>query len=1027
MTKFSVIGSCISRDLFPMEDPEYTFHTDIRYTSPYTLVSAPVPAERRISAEDLKNDVPEFSTNWYRKNLVNDVNKAVFDALAERHGDYLIVDLADVRIPINEVTFPGDEGKYYISDSLPFKAHYKGNLAEGKFEGAELRQLNPREIPLSEWEAALERYAKRIAEVFDYSKVILIKNVCVSEYLDKSGALAKFTDGLFLDMIYTSNQLLPSLYEKFERLMPGCAVIDIPLCAVADDRNKWGKHPLHMTGEYYRYLLECINAITAGRRERLPEIYERYSVLFRSVKELAEIKTARRVAGEWDLSTSVTFSEARYARYGIDAARLHTAALIYRFLNEKKPFAKRTHYGINNQLVKDFFTDKTGSPYTSFWVHPTAFGEGFHIVDSLKIGKGCSLSELEAAFTREQNGRACLYIGTEKLSEVKELARRVKCSFEVKATVSGCAPCYLYLFCSDGELISCDCIKLAASLLDKGGELCVEIKRAYREPMPEVLEENRTGRERLIEKGARFTTDSIKYLHTDIDDLIKLFVFADICDRAGLSTENMHHYCVNNAIASHYASLFSEEKRESVWCNPLSFTEGTLLLDLKREFVSQLPSESDVLISIYNGGLEQRYVIFSHSLLENATALSDELREQLLTVKITCKEHSSSKELFLGFFSADGDWLERIKETKAEFLLSDIGTKVKYSVCEAPVCDVEIRRAAEVFLSRKRQLLEYLDSLTNHPKVTPGLELANTRALKLFDELYMKSGVDTLTERKLMFRQMNQPSSSGIKYTQKGSSFLLKKLDALCRKHGINYWMYNGSLLGACRHGNFVPWDDDIDIGVMRSDLKKLQEIIADDPHFKIDILYNFDWADRIYKFRFKNADLPCYVDIFPFDYCEDEKGDTWERLKPLYEKMIRDFRNKSKEIGHRYVITFDVPEEHLKIFNGLFDKYAKLFEEQLGITDKPCKNIIYGFDACFIVWWPQVYPVDKVFPLSTVNFDGADLLAFGNAEEILVKNYKQPYTLPKDIVSHRHTERPQKQKIQKLEELMEQLKDYNF
>ncbi len=46
--------------------------------------------------------------------------------------------------------------------------------------------------------------------------------------------------------------------------------------------------------------------------------------------------------------------------------------------------------------------------------------------------------------------------------------------------------------------------------------------------------------------------------------------------------------------------------------------------------------------------------------------------------------------------------------------------------------------------------------------------------------------------------------------------------DDFCRKHGIKYFLSNGSLLGAAKYGRFVPWDDDVDVFVPREDYDKL-------------------------------------------------------------------------------------------------------------------------------------------------------------------------------------------------------------
>ena len=54
---------------------------------------------------------------------------------------------------------------------------------------------------------------------------------------------------------------------------------------------------------------------------------------------------------------------------------------------------------------------------------------------------------------------------------------------------------------------------------------------------------------------------------------------------------------------------------------------------------------------------------------------------------------------------------------------------------------------------------------------------------------------------------------------------ILRDIDKVCREHGIRYFLDSGTLLGAVRHGGFIPWDDDVDLGMPRHDYERFLEI----------------------------------------------------------------------------------------------------------------------------------------------------------------------------------------------------------
>lgn len=58
---------------------------------------------------------------------------------------------------------------------------------------------------------------------------------------------------------------------------------------------------------------------------------------------------------------------------------------------------------------------------------------------------------------------------------------------------------------------------------------------------------------------------------------------------------------------------------------------------------------------------------------------------------------------------------------------------------------------------------------------------------------------------------------------------MLEILMKVCEKHGLRFFMVGGSMLGAARHNGFIPWDDDIDVGMPRKDYNKLKKVLPDE------------------------------------------------------------------------------------------------------------------------------------------------------------------------------------------------------
>lgn len=114
---------------------------------------------------------------------------------------------------------------------------------------------------------------------------------------------------------------------------------------------------------------------------------------------------------------------------------------------------------------------------------------------------------------------------------------------------------------------------------------------------------------------------------------------------------------------------------------------------------------------------------------------------------------------------------------------------------------------------------------------------------------------------------------------------LLAELDRICKKWDIPYFLTAGTLIGAVRHDGFIPWDDDLDVGLLRKHCARLEEACKQD----LDPAYYLHYWENdpnspncFYKLKIKGTHYPeqiaaksgmddgIFIDIFPFDNAPD-------------------------------------------------------------------------------------------------------------------------------------------------------------
>lgn len=98
----------------------------------------------------------------------------------------------------------------------------------------------------------------------------------------------------------------------------------------------------------------------------------------------------------------------------------------------------------------------------------------------------------------------------------------------------------------------------------------------------------------------------------------------------------------------------------------------------------------------------------------------------------------------------------------------------------------------------------------------------NNAPVKTFSHLSQKCGYEN---GKINCPDVRHLGETMLRQVQLATIRMLVAFDKISRKHEIKYWLWRGALLGAHRHQGFIPWDNELDIGIMKSDYEKFRMV----------------------------------------------------------------------------------------------------------------------------------------------------------------------------------------------------------
>ena len=167
------------------------------------------------------------------------------------------------------------------------------------------------------------------------------------------------------------------------------------------------------------------------------------------------------------------------------------------------------------------------------------------------------------------------------------------------------------------------------------------------------------------------------------------------------------------------------------------------------------------------------------------------------------------------------------------------------------------------------------------------------------------------------------PKAKGIlKELQDINFYILKRLKSICDENGVQFWLHGGSLLGAVRHGGFIPWDDDIDVGMQRCDFEHLKTLLENDSELELKNFYFVPGiCSRQPRVVFRGEYQPFFVDIFVYDdIASNDINDTWNQFCTEKEKQVSELTDL--HLFNNFHCLIDNDEDREKI-DSIYEKYS--------------------------------------------------------------------------------------------------------
>ena len=236
---------------------------------------------------------------------------------------------------------------------------------------------------------------------------------------------------------------------------------------------------------------------------------------------------------------------------------------------------------------------------------------------------------------------------------------------------------------------------------------------------------------------------------------------------------------------------------------------------------------------------------------------------------------------------------------------------------------------------------------------------------------------------------------------------IMEYIHEICQKIGVKYFLAYGSLIGAVRHKGFIPWDDDMDICMLREDYEKLQDYLISNPNERYEVMSYKNNLNYVYPFMKVqdnqtylleedvriDSNMGIYVDIFPVDGYEDDSvfKDKMTRLIKKRQLSCYTFKGitNTKSLLNSLIRYISV----IIFYFTNTNKYIRGIDE----LAKSRKVLDYE-EVDYLIYKDMNKPVwrrEWLEQVTTGTFEGKEFMIPKNYHEILTSDYGDYMQLP--------------------------------